>query len=228
MLEEGTLPLVQGLAIMANYLQRSNRPNAGYMVLGWAIRMSIALGLHTPVANRRCSPLEREMRVRVWWSIVTLEAGCSVTFGRPNAIGPVQLHSLPAPLNINDENLTVSTSRVPPDLSQPTLYTALIIQSKLAKVTCSIHDLILHSRPPTVEQIRKYDDRVIKALGDLPDFMQSVDEERDGSGWHLARSVQVWRARDFRTILYRPVLLAAAWDSTNRKTLTDGVKEAIE
>lgn len=55
-LEGGTLPLVQGLAIMANYLQRNNRPNAGYLCLGMAIRMATALGLHTPAAGRNALP----------------------------------------------------------------------------------------------------------------------------------------------------------------------------
>nr|KIR45158.1 hypothetical protein I312_05725 [Cryptococcus bacillisporus CA1280] len=76
-LEGGTLPLVQGLAIMANYLQRNNRPNAGYLCLGMAIRMATALGLHTPAAGKKCSVLEKEMRIRVWWSLVALEAGCA-------------------------------------------------------------------------------------------------------------------------------------------------------
>jgi transcriptional regulatory protein GAL4 len=33
MMDRGTLQLVQGIAIMANYLQRSNRPNSGYVCL---------------------------------------------------------------------------------------------------------------------------------------------------------------------------------------------------
>lgn len=88
---------------MANYLQRSNRPNAGYLVLGVAIRMAIGLGLHTPITSWRCSPLEREMRSRVWWCIVSLESGCSMTFGRPNGIGLADLSAVPIPINCHDE-----------------------------------------------------------------------------------------------------------------------------
>jgi len=232
-LEQGTLSLVQGLGIMAFYLQRSNRPNAGYMALGWAIRMALALGLHTPVTSWKCTALEREMRVRVWWGIITIEAGSSVTFGRPSAIGTNQLYSVPTPINTNDENLTVSTQNAPGDLPFPTLYTALVVQSRLARVTCSVHDRILHSdAPPTVEQIREYDEKVDNAMKRLPEFMRLAKglegESVSGEGWLLARRVQVWRARDFRAILYRPVLLAAAWDSLNRKELSRGVREAIE
>nr|WVH01925.1 GAL4 yeast regulatory protein [Naematelia aurantialba] len=224
LLEEGTLPLVQGLAIMANYLQRSNRPNAGYLCLGWATRMATALGLHAPITSWRCTPLEKEMRVRVWWAVVTLEAGCSVTFGRPHGIGGVGQSAVPMPINCNDEHLTVSTMVAPPEVSHPTLYTALIIQARLARITASIHDRILSGHPaPTVEQIKRYDDRIVSVIDALPDFMQKC---HDGP-YRLARSVQVWRARDFRAILYRPVLLAAAWEGRPRKELSASVREAI-
>jgi transcriptional regulatory protein GAL4 len=227
MLEEGTLPLAQGLAIMANYLQRNNRPNAGYICLGWAIRMATALGLHTPVTSWRCSPLEKEMRIRVWWAITTLEAGCSVTFGRPVAISSGLLSTVPLPLNIEDEHLTVSSMLSPPSTDGVTLYTPLVTQAILAKVTCPVHDRILQAKPaPTVDQIKRYDERLLAAIGSLPPYMQSVSGQ-DGR-YRLARSVQVWRARDFRAILYRPVLLAAAWDSTNRKELSPAVRQAIE
>lgn len=103
LLEEGSLQLVQGLAIMANYLQRSNRPNAGHLTMGLAIRMAVGLGLHTPLTSWRCSPLGQEMRSRVWWALVTMEAGCSVTFGRPPGVGRAQLRSVPLPINCDDQ-----------------------------------------------------------------------------------------------------------------------------
>jgi transcriptional regulatory protein GAL4 len=194
--------------------------------------MALALGLHTPVTSWTCGALEREMRTRVWWGIITIEAGCSVTFGRPSGVGVPQLYSVPFPINTNDEDLTVSTPHAPHDSAYPTLYTALIVQARLATVTCSIHDRILHSDAPTVDQIKEYDERVELAMMKIPEGLgvsgAGVGEGGVGQGWLLARSVQVWRARDFRAILYRPVLLAAAWDSLNRRELSPGVREAIE
>jgi transcriptional regulatory protein GAL4 len=222
MLEQGTIELVQGLAIMANYLQRSNRPNAGYICLGIAIRMAFALGLHTPTTS--ASPLERETRTRVWWALVTLEAGCSVTFGRPHAFGAMALRNIRLPINCDDEHLTVSTVNMPTDVTYATQYTALIIQSHLARATCSIHDQILQSHPaPSIERVKSCDERFVQLFNDIPPYMLDVQQ-----GPHrLARSIQLWRARDFRAILYRPVLLAAAWDSSRRKTLGPLIQQAI-
>lgn len=224
-LEGGTLPLVQGLAIMANYLQRNNRPNAGYLCLGMAIRMATALGLHTPAAGKKCSVLEKEMRIRVWWSLVALEAGCAVTFGRPHSVGPFQLAAIPLPLNEDDEYLTVSTTVQPKPCDRPTLYTALIVQAKLAKVTCGIHDRILQSHPaPTVEQVKRYDERVVSVL----QAQSNISQVEQNDPYQLARRVQLWRIKDFRAVLHRPILLAAAWDTSHRKILLPGVREAIE
>ena len=222
MLEQGTIELVQGLAIMANYLQRSNRPNAGYICLGIAIRMSLALGLHTPTTST--SLLDKEMRNRVWWALVTLEAGCSVTFGRPHALGTTNLKRMRLPLNCDDEHLTVSTMEQPQEVDYPTQYTALIIQSHLAKATCRIHDRILQSHPaPSIDQVTWSDNHFVEIFNEIPPFMLNTN-----IGPHrLSRSIQLWRARDFRAILYRPVLLAAAWDSSRRKMLNPLVQTAI-
>lgn len=103
LLEEGSLQLVQALSIMANFLQLSNRPNAGHLTLGVAIRMAIGLGLHTPSTSWRCSPLDQEMRSRIWWSLVTMDAGCAVTFGRPPGVGRRLLMSVNLPINCLDE-----------------------------------------------------------------------------------------------------------------------------
>lgn len=224
MLEQGTLELVQGLGIMANYLQRSNRPNAGYICLGIAIRMALALGLHMPTTSQRSTPLEKEMRTRVWWALVTLEAGCSVTFGRPHALGTAALKTVPLPINCDDEHLTVSTHDTPIDVQYSTRYSALIVQSHLARATCSVHDRILQSSPaPSIEQVKWCDDRIVSVVRDLPPFMLDVQ----GGPFRLAKSVQVWRSRDFRAILYRPVLLAAAWDASRRKKLMPVIQGAI-
>lgn len=226
-MEHGTLPLVQALAIMANYLQRNNRPNAGYICLGWAIRMATALGLHMPVNTWRCSALEKETRTRAWWAITTLEAGLSVTLGRPSAINPAILSTLALPINCEEEHLTASSVSFPPACEHITLYSTLIIQARLARVASPLHDRILESRPaPTLEQIKRYDERIVKAVNDIPNFLGlngNLDEP-----YCLARSVQVWRIRDLRAILYRPALLAAAWDSSNRRELPPAMREAIE
>jgi transcriptional regulatory protein GAL4 len=224
MLADGTLQLVQGLAIMGNYLQRSNRPNAGFMCLGWAIRMAVALGLHVPSKQIGLSSLEQEMRNRVWWALVTLETGCSVTFGRPHGFGQTIVSVVPLPINCEDEHLTVSTQSPPAQADHVTRYSPLIIQARLAGAMTEIHDRILLSRvSPTVELITRWDNGIVQALARLPPFMQHVES----GPYRFARAAQLWRARDYRAILYRPILLAAAWDSIKSSDLPADMQQAV-
>lgn len=213
---EGSLTLVQGLAIMAIYLQRRNKPNAGYICLGLAIRMAMALGLHVsdPEADEtKLTVLESEMRVRIWWVLVTLEAGMSMTFGRSHSIPLSSLAAVPLPVNCNDEHLTASSTERPADVQYPTRYAPLIVQARLAQMAFHTQDRISRSLPsPTVEQVKWCGDYFHERLRTLPSYANQRST--------FAQIVQVWRARDYRSAVYRPVYLSAAW-STGQPTSSD-------
>ncbi|ORY27927.1 fungal-specific transcription factor domain-domain-containing protein [Naematelia encephala] len=224
-MEEGSLQLVQGLAIMANYLQRSNKPNAGFVCLGVAIRMAIALGIHASATGGKLTALDSETRTRLWWGLVTLEAGCCSTFGRPHALGFSSLMAVRLPTNCDDESLTVSDETIPPAAQHVTLYTALIIQARLAKTAFGLQDRISKSLPsPRVEQIKWCGQSFQDDLLSFPAFMQTA-----GPGpYRLARAIQSWRARYLRSVLYRPVLLSAAWSPSWRNGRDKTVHEIVE
>ena len=83
-LEAGNLTLVQGFGLSATYLQKRNRPNTGYNYGGIALRMAIGLGLHKEFEEgRMLSPLQIEVRRRVWWTLCVLDVGATITYGRP-------------------------------------------------------------------------------------------------------------------------------------------------
>jgi transcriptional regulatory protein GAL4 len=223
MLDGGSMALVQGVAIMSNYLQRSGKSNAGYMCLGWASRMAMSLGLHLGPGPDG-SALDGEMRLRVWWCVVTLEAGCAVTFGRPHPAGAYQLEAAVLPVNCDDEHLTVSSTMRPQSQPYVTLYSPLVYQSRLARVTCAILDRVLHSHSAlTVAQLRQYDARVSHVVDATPAAFFDLSYGR----FQLSRAIQKWRTKDFRAMLYRPLLLGAAWGSRGRQ-VSEEVVEAIK
>jgi mannosyl-oligosaccharide alpha-1,2-mannosidase len=82
-LEVGTLTLVQAFGLSANYLQKRNKPNSGYNYGGLALRLAIGLGLHKEFEGATVSPLQREIRRRVWWCLCVLDVGATITYGRP-------------------------------------------------------------------------------------------------------------------------------------------------
>lgn len=82
-LEVGNLTLVQAFGLSANYLQKRNKPNSGYNYGGLALRLAIGLGLHKEFEGVNISPLQREIRRRVWWCLCVLDVGATITYGRP-------------------------------------------------------------------------------------------------------------------------------------------------
>ncbi|KAH8090507.1 fungal-specific transcription factor domain-containing protein [Filobasidium floriforme] len=224
-MESGSVELVQAIAILANYLQRNDKPNAGYLCLGAAVRMAIGIGLHVHDNHAKMSPLEAEMRKRVWWSIALLESGCSKTFGRPSGLCGVNLSQIPLPSNIDDEDLTSSSERLPPGVARETLYSTLIAHSKLARATTIVHTSILQLQPaPSLDQIKQYDRMILQVIGELPSYITyPTGPVRN----NFSRHVLLWRLRDWRATLFRPILLAAAFDQIKEKHLNPAIVDAI-
>ena len=86
-----TVHSVQALTLLSMYLNCSNERNASWVMMGCAMRMAIGLGLHREeslILNERLpmSPVEREIRKRVWWSLYIFEQYCSGLFGRPGSL----------------------------------------------------------------------------------------------------------------------------------------------
>ncbi|RSH90415.1 hypothetical protein EHS25_001020 [Saitozyma podzolica] len=224
-IEEGSLQLVQGLTIMAIYLQKSNMPNAGYVCLGLAIRMAIALGIHTSTTNDKLSCLDSEIRTRLWWSLVTLETGCSITFGRPPCLSLAVLNTSRLPRNSEDQNLTVSDIELPDDTGDVTLYTALIVQARLARSAFDLQTRISRSLPsPTVEQIKWCGDRFQDEIRSFPPHMRPGAQ----GPYRLSREIQSWRARDMWSVLYRPVMLSAEWTANGRLNPDPSVRYIVD
>lgn len=101
MLESGTLTGVQAFLLMVgcaslctsitthvvqgNYLQKRDRPNTGYNMIGIAFRMALGLGLHREISTNdgEHNTLSKEIRRRVWWVLYMVDSGFSITMGRP-------------------------------------------------------------------------------------------------------------------------------------------------
>lgn len=74
--------------IQAYFCQFLNRFHSAYILVGNALRLSLSLGLNYNVPrSQNLHPVEREHRVRIWWSIYMLDR-----FWGSKAGFPVQIH----------------------------------------------------------------------------------------------------------------------------------------
>lgn len=101
MLQTGNILLVQATALMANYLQKRNKPNSGYNYLGLARRMAMGIGLHKELNHSNASLLKLEEKRRTWWCLFVFDSGAAITFSRPMDIpaGGIEVNM---PLNVHD------------------------------------------------------------------------------------------------------------------------------
>lgn len=205
-LEAGSLGLVQAFAMAANYLQKRNRPNSGYNYGGLALRLAISLGLHKEVHGWQTTPLKKEIRRRVWWSLCVLDVGATVTYGRPLNWPRVGVDT-PFPLNIQEGSLTAQSTSLPPEINEATYYTYVNTQSQYHLRTMRIYDRLISSPIPTADELVALDDDCIEGWRkSLPPYYCDEDLNLPPENL-LGHSLGRWRYRVMRVVMFRPFLL---------------------
>ncbi|EON97242.1 putative zn 2cys6 transcription factor protein [Phaeoacremonium minimum UCRPA7] len=207
-LEIGNLTLVQALTLIANYLQKRDRPNSGYNTLGIAVRMAMGLGLHKEFQGWNISPLSMEIRRRVWWSLCVFDSGATITFGRP-LVWPFEGIEVSLPMNVDDRELTPISKSYPPESKGVTPYTAVAAQAKFHLATNAIYARVISKPLPSAEEILRLDEELLDSwLEGIPAFFREnapVPER-----YAFAKDALQWRYRNIRIIMYRPFVIRKA------------------
>jgi hypothetical protein len=77
--------------------------NRAWTFCGLAIRHALTLGLHVRSEAQDLSDVEKEHRVRLWWSLYSLECILNELTGRPSCISDRDI-STPLPLNLDEDD----------------------------------------------------------------------------------------------------------------------------
>ncbi|KAI5852550.1 fungal-specific transcription factor domain-containing protein [Morchella snyderi] len=101
-LEVPDLQQVQVVGLAGIYLIASNQTNRAWNVVGLAIRYSQTLGLNLRNDVPELDEAEKEMRVRMWYSLYSLEYLLCIMTGRPSCIHERDC-SVPMPRPIDEE-----------------------------------------------------------------------------------------------------------------------------
>ncbi|GJC81400.1 regulatory protein GAL4 [Colletotrichum liriopes] len=189
-LEVGNLTLVQALTLISNYQQKRDKPNSGYNYLGLAVRMAMGLGLHKEFQGWNISPLNMEIRRRVWWSLCVFDVGATITFSRPS-VWPYEGVEVSLPLNVDDKaSFHIATTPI---------YTRVI------------------SKPlPSPDEMLRLDQELLEPwLRGVPQYFS--DNATIPPKYSLAHAVMNWRYRNLRIIMYRPFVIRRALQARDRR-----------
>ncbi|GKT44228.1 regulatory protein gal4 [Colletotrichum spaethianum] len=215
-LEVGNLTLVQALTLISNYQQKRDKPNSGYNYLGLAVRMAMGLGLHKEFQGWNISPLNMEIRRRVWWSLCVFDVGATITFSRPS-VWPYEGVEVSLPLNVDDKSLTAISKSYPPETQDVTPYTAVRTQASFHIATTPIYTRVISKPLPSPNEMLRLDEELLEPwqAGVPPYFSESAIVPPK---YALAHAVMNWRYRNLRIIMYRPFVIRRALQARDRRS----------
>lgn len=204
LLETGNITLVQALTLTSNYVQKRNRPNSGYNYMGLAKRMAFGLALHKEFPNWQDKPFQLELRRRVWWCLYIFDVGAIITFSRPLDM-PADGIEVTLPLNINDGDITPSTTGVSREAEETTLYTHVRCQAQFHLATNGIYQQLI-STIPAAEQMLELDNVYLQRwLSGLPVYFN--EHSIQNARFRLCHAILQWRWRNFRILMFRPFMM---------------------
>jgi len=192
---------VQALALIGGYyLHYINRPNMANAVLGGAIRMASALGLHRESLTQGASDVAAaETRRRTWWSLFCLDTWATTTLGRPS------FGRWGAAVSIRPPEFGVNAGR---DSTQHAGILPLIENIKFCKLATQIQDLLAISPLLGAEDRHNLDAQLVNWYTSLPWLLRTTDPCAEPL--YMARCIMKWRYQNLRMLLHRPVLLSLA------------------
>ncbi|KAH2277429.1 hypothetical protein KXW96_002420 [Aspergillus fumigatus] len=207
---------VQTLGIMAgHYLHYISQPNLAYVLIGAAIRMATALGLHKETADTDASesrPLQSssvpvDLRRRIWWSLYCLDTWGCMTLGRPT---------------LGRTSMAVSTK--PPASTPDTLI--LVENIRFCQIATRAQEALAASPLPPYAQLHDLDTELADWYAQLPPLLKTYEPCPDSI--HTARTIMRWSLHNLRILLYRPFLLRYALRRVPAIMLPSDERPAIE
>ncbi|PSN60333.1 C6 zinc finger domain-containing protein [Corynespora cassiicola Philippines] len=178
---------------------------------GDLMRTALAAGLHrnpSLVSGGRITEFEKEMRRRLWVTIMELELQSSIDRGLQSSLCGLYWDSQ-TPSNIPDESLSVDCGQIPASRPvehfTPTAYLAVAVRS----LPLRIHLMQLLNNPSSnlrYEDVLHYDAQINSLLASLPTW--------DDTRAFLANGLLDFQLRQFLLILHQPY---ASLTSTNSR-----------
>ncbi|KAI1340155.1 fungal-specific transcription factor domain-containing protein [Xylariaceae sp. FL0016] len=169
---------VQFLLLLSIYSLRSPRGPGAWTYSGLAMRQCIELGLHRKTQKRR-SPLEHEMRKRVFWTCYCLDRQVSIILGRPFAISDRDI-DVELPLDVDEstedpeilEKAQETANRVPVvPTAKSTSMTGFIYICRLRIIESQIQQSVYRvdeTSPATEAEIERFVQKLEEWKGLMP------------------------------------------------------------
>jgi len=198
-LEKGNLTTVQAFLLMSNYLQKRDRPNTAFNILGIAHRMAFGLGLHRePNQHGDADTFSKLRRRTLFWVLYCFDSGFSITTGRPGFMCDSFI-DVNIPHNLNDTRCEAPDDQ-PSEVLEPTSVSAIMAQARLAKVANKAYAQFSGVSPcaDADHQTCIMEHMLDSWRTSLPDYFYKDDVP----SWFLgSRKIVLWKESNVRILL---------------------------
>ncbi|SZF05710.1 unnamed protein product [Blumeria hordei] len=100
----GTIPQLQTVLFLIIYLQSASKLDVCYSYIKLAQKSALQMGLHLK-QNSKCSPIESEVKLRIFWTIQKMDISMLAILGYPKILD-LDTIDQELPTEVDDENIT--------------------------------------------------------------------------------------------------------------------------
>lgn len=221
-----SITLIQTLLLVALYQQNHQLSIASWTYHGLAVKAAFQAGLQSVSMYRRIGEQERDMRLRLWYSLVNQDRMLSMCLGRPQMISPQYVRTPKLQFSL----------RTPPVYSLPSLEYHSRLTLLYEIVACTLHDvyhdniddepvsarMLLASRSSIHWQLTSWREEAAKSFPILAqgDLVLTSSTISDSTRLRLILSIHFYRAV---LLVNGPVILAVL-----RKTMCEELPDLLE
>ncbi|KAF7533875.1 hypothetical protein G7054_g6689 [Neopestalotiopsis clavispora] len=189
--------VLQALVLYQLSLMGRYDRHAAWILNGIIIRIGQKLGLHRDGELLGLSPFDTEMRRRVWWQIILLDAIYAMLSGFGQSMLPRQWDTK-EPTNVNDADLFPQMTKIEPK-DGPTDMVHCLISYQIARLlsdTPSLENIILQNElaspkgPPTAEL-----EAAQTRINELGESIQEILEKYGDPSMGPVHDLAAWQGR---------------------------------
>ncbi|KAE8313905.1 fungal-specific transcription factor domain-containing protein [Aspergillus transmontanensis] len=209
---------IQTLGLLGGqYLHYVSQPNLAYSLMGAALRMAAALGLHKEFSDNQEGSCKQniystDLKRRVWWSLFCLDTWGCMTLGRPSMgrFGPTITVKLP---QYRERGNVLDI--IP-----------LLENVRFCKIATQIQEILAAAPLTRYHEMSHFDNQLLEWYENLPYILK--DHEPCSESIIITRTVMKWRYYNQRMLIYRPTLLSYAMRRVPYIALRSEERTAIE
>ncbi|KAK0719636.1 fungal-specific transcription factor domain-containing protein [Lasiosphaeris hirsuta] len=233
-LKSNDLTTLQALVIYLISLQGRYNRHASWILNGVVIRMAQKMGLHRDGELLGLGPFDTEMRRRLWWQIIMVDAKYAIFSGLSHTLLPRNWDTKP-PKNVNDADIYPSATEPFQDRGGPTEMIFCLLTYKFAKFlvdTPGLETMLMASQAelgpggPSEEQMKEYR-ATLETLGkELLDTLDNYCDPTAGPVHEMAIDMRKHIIQKM-TELFLPSKQPAEWGGEVRNSKDNAFKIAV-